>query len=64
MFSNDSLSLFVQYIQKVPDPRSPRGRSHHFSTILAITLLGLLADISIVVTSPRRADAARGTSSA
>jgi hypothetical protein len=46
MFSNDSLALFVQCIQKVPDPRSPRGQSHHFSTILAITLLGLLANIS------------------
>ena len=46
MFSNDSLSLFVQCVQKVPDPRSPRGQSHIFSTILAITLLGLLANIS------------------
>jgi hypothetical protein len=46
MFQSNSLSLFVQCIEKVPDPRSSRGQSYFFSTILAITLLGLLANIS------------------
>ena len=38
--------LFVQCLKKVPDPRSQRGKSHPFPTILAIVLLGLLANIS------------------
>jgi hypothetical protein len=46
MSHSDSLSLFVPCIPKVPDSRSPRGQSHIFSTILAITVLGLLANIS------------------
>jgi len=36
----------VQCLKKVPDPRSKRGKSHPFPTILAIVLLGLLANIS------------------
>ena len=44
--SSDSLALFVQCIQKVPDPRSSRGQSYIFPTLLAIVLLGLLANIT------------------
>jgi len=40
--SPDSLAIFVQCLKKVPDPRSKRGKSHPFPTILAIVLLGLL----------------------
>jgi len=36
----------VQCLKKVPDPRSQRGQSHRFLTILAIVLLGLLANPS------------------
>jgi hypothetical protein len=41
-----SLKIFVQCLRKVPDPRSKRGQSHRFLTILAIVLLGLLANLS------------------
>ncbi len=41
-----SLEIFVQCLKKVPDPRSKRGKSHPFSTILAIVLLGLLGNLS------------------
>ena len=40
-----SLKIFVQCL-KVPDPRSQRGQSHRFLSILAIVLLGLLANLS------------------
>jgi len=38
--------LFAQFLKKVPDPRGKHGKSHRFPTILAITLLGLLANLS------------------
>ena len=41
-----SLKLFIQCLKKIPDPRSTRGQSHRFLTILAIVLFGLLANIS------------------
>jgi hypothetical protein len=40
----DSLTAFVQSINKVPDPRSERGQSHPFRTILALIFLGLIAN--------------------
>ena len=40
-----SLKIFVQSLKKEPDPRSKRGQSHRFLTILAIVLLGLLANL-------------------
>ena len=42
----DALSLFAQCLQKVPDPRSKQGTSHPCSTLLAVVLLGLLAQVS------------------
>jgi hypothetical protein len=38
--------IFVQFLKKVPDPRGKHGKSHLFPTILAIVLLGLLANLS------------------
>ena len=38
------LNLFAQALKKVPDPRSKRGQSHPFHTLLALTLLGLIAN--------------------
>ena len=45
-FPADSLEIFVQCLKKVPDPRSKRGQSHPFPTLLAIVLLGLLGNLS------------------
>ena len=42
----DALPLFAQCLQKVPDPRSKQGTSHPCSTLLAVVLLGLLAQVS------------------
>jgi hypothetical protein len=42
----DALALFALCLQKVPDPRSKQGVSHPCSTLLAIVLLGLLAQVS------------------
>jgi hypothetical protein len=41
-----SLEIFVQCLKKVPDPRTKRGKSHPFPTILAIVLPGLLGNLS------------------
>jgi hypothetical protein len=41
-----SLEIFVDCLKKVPDPCSKQGVSHQFSTILALTFLGLLANVS------------------
>ena len=46
MFQSAPLEIFVQCLKKVPDPRSKYGKSHPFSTALAIVILGLLANIS------------------
>jgi hypothetical protein len=43
---NPSLSHFVECLNQVPDPRSRRGVSHPFPTILAVTFLGLIANVS------------------
>jgi hypothetical protein len=43
---NHSLTHFVKCFQKVPDPRSKRGVSQPFATILAITFLGLIANVN------------------
>jgi len=48
MFSPDSLAFFVQCLKKVPDPRSKRGKSHPFPTVLAIVLLGLLGNLPML----------------
>jgi len=42
----DALTLFAQCLNKVPDPRSKQGTSHPCSTLLAVVLLGLLAQVS------------------
>ena len=44
--ATDALKLFVQCLKKVPDPRSKQGTIHPSPTILAIILLGLLANVS------------------
>jgi hypothetical protein len=46
MSATASLEIFVESLKRVPDPRSKRGKSHPFSTVLALVLLGLLANIS------------------
>ena len=38
------LKLFAQCLKKVPDPRSRQGQSHSLHVLLAITILGLLAN--------------------
>jgi len=43
---NPSLSHFVDCLNQVPDPRSWRGVSHPFPTILAVTFLGLIANVN------------------
>jgi hypothetical protein len=43
---NPSLIHFVQCLKQVPDPRSKQGVSHPFPTILAVTFLGLLANVT------------------
>jgi len=43
---SSSLSLFVQCLKQVPDPRSQQGISHPFRTILALVFLGLLGNIT------------------
>ena len=42
----DALTLFAQCLKTVPDPRSKQGTSHPCSTLLAVVLLGLLAQVS------------------
>jgi hypothetical protein len=42
----DALKLFSTCLNSVPDPRSKQGVSHPFSTILALTFLGLLGKVS------------------
>jgi len=51
-----SLKIFVQCLKKVPDPRSTRGQSHRFLTILAIVLLGLLANLGTLAEIQRWAE--------
>ena len=46
MSTSAPLEIFVERLKKVPDPRSKRGKSHPFATVLALVLLGLLANIS------------------
>ena len=40
----ETLKLFVQCLNTVPDPRSKHGTHHPFSTILAIIFLGLIGN--------------------
>jgi hypothetical protein len=42
---NPSLTHFVECLSEVPNPRSKQGVSHPFATILAITFLGLIANV-------------------
>jgi len=42
----NSLQIFAQCLKKVPDPRSKHGKSHQFSTILALVFLGLIANVT------------------
>ena len=44
MSTPNVLTLFVRCIKKVPDPRSRRGQSHIFHTLLALTFLGLIGN--------------------
>jgi len=46
MSASVSLEIFVESLKKVSDPRSKRGKSHPFPTVLALVLLGRLANIS------------------
>ena len=39
-----SLKQFVQCLKKVPEPRSKRGKSYPLATLLALTILGLIAN--------------------
>jgi hypothetical protein len=43
---SSSLAHFVLCLKKVPDPRSKRGVSHSFRTILAPVFLGLLGNVT------------------
>jgi len=43
---SSTLTLFVQCLKKVPDPRSKHGTSHPFRTILALVFLGLLGNVT------------------
>ena len=40
----EALKLFVQFLHTVPDPRSKRGQSYPFSSLFALTILGLIAN--------------------
>ncbi|GHV66015.1 hypothetical protein AGMMS49587_20610 [Spirochaetia bacterium] len=46
MFGQSLLEMFVQSLKHVHDPRSQHGVSQPFRTVLTITLLGLLANLS------------------
>ena len=46
MSESTSLEIFVRCLKKVPDPRSRRGVTHPFATLLVIVLLGLLGNVS------------------
>ena len=56
MSASASLEIFVESLKKVPDPRSKRGKSHPFPTVLALVLLGLLANISTLAEIQRWAE--------
>jgi hypothetical protein len=43
--NNPSLTHFVECLSEVPDPRSKQGVSHPIATILAVTFLGLIANV-------------------
>jgi len=43
---NPSLSHVVDCLNQVPGPRSRRGVSHPFPTILAVIFLGLIANVN------------------
>jgi hypothetical protein len=42
---NSCLTHFVECLSQVADPRSKQGVSHPFATILAVTFLGLIANV-------------------
>ena len=44
--ATDTLALFAECLNKVPDPRSKQGTCHPAATLLAIVLLGLLANVT------------------
>ena len=46
MSAQNPLKNFANCLSSVPDPRSKQGQSHPFSTIMAIVLLGLLANVT------------------
>ena len=51
-----ALDIFVQCLKKVPDPRSKQGVSQPFQTVLAVVLLGLLANLSTLAEIERWAE--------
>ena len=51
-----TLEIFVECLKKVPDPRSKRGKSHPFPTVLALVLLGLLGNIATLAEIQRWAE--------
>jgi hypothetical protein len=44
----ESLKLFKSQLQQVPDPRDKKGTYRNFHSILAVTILGLLANNSTI----------------
>ncbi len=46
MSTQNPLKNFANCLNSVPDPRSKQGQSHPFPTIMAIVLLGLLANVT------------------
>ena len=54
--SQNSLEIFAQVLENIPDPRSKYGKSHPFRTILAVVFLGLLANISTLAEIQRWAE--------
>ena len=44
--NSSGLTLFVQCLNQVPDPRSKHGTYHPFRTLLALVFLGLLGNVT------------------
>ncbi|MGL6195430.1 MAG: ISAs1 family transposase [Thermoguttaceae bacterium] len=52
----NSLEIFVDSLNKIPDPRSKYGTSHPFTAAFAVVFLGLLANLSTLAEIQRWAE--------
>jgi hypothetical protein len=50
---SETLKLFTQCLNKVPDPRSKHGTYQPFPTILALVFLGLIANVTTITQTAR-----------